>query len=73
MSTITMSMSALCEVCKAINNDEVSQMFAARLLINIPEEAILLLGMAAREISEEPVRDWALNELTGVFNDDNSS
>jgi hypothetical protein len=68
-----MSVSSLCEVCRAINGDAVSQMFAAKLIVNISHETSNLLKHAAREIQDEDVRNWALNELKGVFHDDNSS
>ena len=69
-----MPMSVLCEVCRAITGDEVSQMFASHIMVNIPNELTNLLGMAAREIQDEDVQNWALNELQeGMLRDDNSS
>lgn len=61
-----MPLSVLCNICKAIDGDEISQMFAARLNIRISEDVTVLMAFAAREIQDETVREWALNELKGV-------
>ncbi|MCK4822039.1 hypothetical protein KA005_40120 [bacterium] len=69
-----MPMSVFCEVCRAIISDEPSQMFASHIMVTIPNEAINLLGMAAREITDEDVRNWALNELQrGILRDSNAT
>lgn len=60
-----MPLSVLCEICKAVNDDKISQMFAAGLNIEMSDDAVFLIAMAAREIQDESVRDWALNELRG--------
>ncbi len=68
-----MPMSVFCEVCRAIISDEPSQIFASQIMVEVPNDLINLLGMAAREIPEEDVRNWALNELQeGILRDSNA-
>lgn len=64
-----MPLSVLCEICKAVNDDEISQIFAAGLNVVVSEDLVFLIAMAAREIQDESVRNWALNELKGIDSD----
>ncbi len=61
-----MPLSVLCEICKSVNDDKISQMFAAGLNIEVSDDMVFLIAMAAREIQDESVRNWALNELKGI-------
>ena len=64
-----MPLSVLCEICKSVNDDKISQMFAAGLNVVVSEDLVFLIAMAAREIQTEEVRNWALNELQGISSD----
>ncbi|HDZ13556.1 MAG TPA: hypothetical protein ENH60_01485 [Pricia sp.] len=64
-----MPLSVLCKICRTIDEDEISQMFAAGLNVVVSEDLVFLIAMAAREIQTEEVRNWALNELQGISSD----